>query len=298
MPSPRGQDVLAVNTAGTNITANYDGSTGILLLHGTDSLAHYQQALGTITYDNSIGGPQVLSRTITVIANDGVNQSVAAVATLNVDVPPVITLNAGAAASTTTWIHAGPIAVGNLNQVLITDGAAENLASLTVAIVAPGLGDLLAVNTTGTGISASYDSVAGILTLNGVDSLAHYQQVLATLTYDNANGGPGAPSRTMTVIANDGVSLSGPVAVAVNIHVPPVVQLDAPDANDTVTWMNHGPAAIATGGHTLVADGESGTLLSLTVRGRIVCRRETSWRPIRRGRTSLPSTIAQPECSR
>src|SRR5205823_1034441 len=54
-----------------------------------------------------------------------------------------------------------------------------SLTSATVSITA-GLfsGDTLAATVTGTGITASYSSGTGVLSLSGSDTLAHYQQVL------------------------------------------------------------------------------------------------------------------------
>ena len=49
--------MLAADTAGTDISSSYDAGTGVLTLSGSDLLAHYQQVLATITYNNTIGDP-------------------------------------------------------------------------------------------------------------------------------------------------------------------------------------------------------------------------------------------------
>ena len=62
----------------------------------------------------------------------------------------------------------------------MTDPESYTLASATVAISGGPLdaGDeILTATTTGTHITAAYNSTAGILTLSGIDSLADYQQV-------------------------------------------------------------------------------------------------------------------------
>ncbi len=43
-------DTLAATTSGTSITASYNASTGVLSLTGSDTLAHYQQVLDSVSY--------------------------------------------------------------------------------------------------------------------------------------------------------------------------------------------------------------------------------------------------------
>ena len=51
-------------------------------------------------------------------------------------------------------------------------------------------GDVLAATTAGTGITASYNAASGVLTLTGNDTLAHYQQVLDSVTYFSTSDNP------------------------------------------------------------------------------------------------------------
>ena len=50
-------DTLAASTSGTSITASYNASTGVLSLTGTDTLAHYQQVLDSVSYSSSSQNP-------------------------------------------------------------------------------------------------------------------------------------------------------------------------------------------------------------------------------------------------
>src|SRR5262249_44085510 len=43
-------DVLAANVAGTSITASYNAASETLTLSGTDTLAHYQSVLDSVTF--------------------------------------------------------------------------------------------------------------------------------------------------------------------------------------------------------------------------------------------------------
>ena len=64
-------EILAADTTGTSITANYDDSTGQLMLSGVDSVGNYQQVLRSITYQNTSLTPDRTSRTLNFIVNDG-----------------------------------------------------------------------------------------------------------------------------------------------------------------------------------------------------------------------------------
>ncbi|WP_150469035.1 hypothetical protein, partial [Cysteiniphilum sp. SYW-8] len=78
-----GQDVLGfVNTA--NITGSFNTATGVLTLTGTDTLANYQTALRSVTYQNTSLAPSELSRTVSFKVNDGDIDSAVLTATVNV----------------------------------------------------------------------------------------------------------------------------------------------------------------------------------------------------------------------
>src|SRR6185312_11971138 len=64
------QDTLAF-TNQLGITGNYNSGSGVLTLSGTTTVANYQTALRTVTYQNSSDNPTA-SRTITFSATDGV----------------------------------------------------------------------------------------------------------------------------------------------------------------------------------------------------------------------------------
>ena len=62
----------------------------------------------------------------------------------------------------------------------------------------------------GTSITASYNCATETLTLTGSDTLAHYQQVLDSVTFvtpsDNPDDYGSAPTRTVTWTLNDGAA--------------------------------------------------------------------------------------------
>ena len=106
------------------------------------------------------------------------------------------------------------------NSLTVTDVDDTNIESATVSIVA-GLvaGDVLAADTTGTAITASY--LNGVLTLTGSDTPAHFQKVLQKVTFestseDPTNGGAN-PTRTISWLINDGTSPSNNPALTLNV---------------------------------------------------------------------------------
>ncbi|NES00162.1 MAG: hypothetical protein F6J86_41260, partial [Symploca sp. SIO1B1] len=78
---------LSADTTGTNITATYNSATGALSLLGTDTVANYQQVLGSITYNNTAATPNTTDRLIEFVVDDGASHSNASqVATTTVTV--------------------------------------------------------------------------------------------------------------------------------------------------------------------------------------------------------------------
>ena len=109
----------------------------------------------------------------------------------------------------------------------VSDPESANLVSGTVSITSGSLftGDTLAATTTGTSITASYNASTGVLSLTGSDTLAHYQQVLDSVSYSSSNQNPtnsGADkSRTVSWVVNDGTLNSATQTTTVNITGQP-----------------------------------------------------------------------------
>ncbi len=211
-------DVLSDNTAGTSISSTFNASTGVLTLSGIDTLAHYQQVLASVTYNNTTGGPAIGAEIVSVVANDGTNSSAAVTGTININVAPVVLLNSPAANNNTTFTNTGAVAIGNPGHVSLTDGETASLVSLTASITSPNVGDILTDSVAGTSITSSYNAATGILALSGSDTLVHYQQVLGTVKYNNNTGSPGVASETVSVVANDGTNSSAAALATININ--------------------------------------------------------------------------------
>ena len=81
-------DTLAASTSGTSITTSYGASTGVLSLTGSDTLAHYQQVLDSVSYWSTTQDPTNfgadLSRTISWQVSDGTFNSSTQTTTVNI----------------------------------------------------------------------------------------------------------------------------------------------------------------------------------------------------------------------
>ena len=108
-------DALATSTSGTNISANYDPSTGVLTLTGADTLAHYQQVLDGVTYSSSSQNPTNYgvnaSRTLSWAVNDGAVSSQAQTTTVNLTGGPAVNSLFGPSATPSTITENDPNAV-------------------------------------------------------------------------------------------------------------------------------------------------------------------------------------------
>lgn len=103
----------------------------------------------------------------------------------------------------------------------VSDSESPNLVSATVSITSGLLtGDTLAATTAGS-IGVSYNASTGVLSLTGTDTLAHYQQVLDSVSYSSSNPNPSNThadqSRMVSWAVNDGTAASAPQTTTVNI---------------------------------------------------------------------------------
>ncbi|MBS0207955.1 MAG: DUF4347 domain-containing protein, partial [Planctomycetes bacterium] len=112
-----GKDVLAF-TNQVGITGSWNATTGVLTLTGTTSHGNWQTALRAVTYQNTSDNPSALTRTITVVVNDGVNTS--GTATRNISV---------------TAVNDAPTLAGANNMTTINEDATSNSGTLVSALI-------------------------------------------------------------------------------------------------------------------------------------------------------------------
>ena len=253
-------------TAQNGISAVF--SLGTLTLSGTATVANYQSALDSITYSfnpvngDPTGGGAGTSRSIGWVVADVSNSSTSVASKLNIThVAPTLTT-----AGTVSFTGGGSAAILDSTLTLSDPDSGGLINSGTVTLTGFIAGDILSANTTGLPITSSYNTLTGVLTLSGTDTLADYQAALRSVAYsfNPANGDPtgggGHTSRTVGWSINDGVSQSAiGTSTLTAIHAAPSVT-----AGGTVSFTGGGSAVTLDPTLTL-ADPDSTVLASATV---------------------------------
>ncbi len=173
--------------------------------------------------------------------------------------PPVVAVgNAGAI----TFIRGGS-AVAVAPHLTLADSSYTDLLSATVALSGGPLDapcETLAADTAGTAITAAYNAAGGVLTLSGSDTLAHYQQVLQSVTYvDSLKTTTNTGSRTLSFSVSDASNPSTPVTGSVAFDVAPQVVGVCVSGSAWNSKLFNALAAAGVGSATLGFDLADGT---------------------------------------
>ena len=199
------------------ITGSYNASSGVLTLSGTATIANYQTALESISYsvspsnaDPTVGGGD-LSRTINWVVSDPASFSNLGSSTVTaVHVAPTISTG-----GTVTYAAGGTAAVLDPTLTVTDVDSGGNITGATIAVGAGFIaGDLLNFSNQN-GITGSYNTSTGVLTLSGTATIANYQAALDAITYTftPANGDPTVgntdSSRVIDWTVTDGSSSNG-----------------------------------------------------------------------------------------
>ena len=253
-----GQDVLTfVDQNG--ISGSYDSGTGILTLSGSASVANYQTALRSVTYTDTSNTPNTANRTVSFAVNDGTDPSVASTKTMSVTAvndAPGVTASGGTTAATRQ------VAIAVDAGLALSDLDSANLTSATVSITTgfqTGEDVLTFVNQAG--ISGSYDSGAGVLTLSGSASVANYQTALRSVTYTDISNTPNTSNRVVSFVVNDGTDPSTAATKTVSVAANDVPVVTASGGTTAASEQ----VAIAVDGALTVTDIDSPNLISATV---------------------------------
>ena len=214
----------------SNITFGGSGANRTV----TITPAPNQSGTATITVTVTDGGGLTASDTFTVTFT-AVNDK------------PVIDLNGGGAGTSHSAAFTedgGAVSIVDSGALTVTDVDNANLASATVKItnLQNGAAESLDANVGSTGIAKNYDSSTGVLTLNGPATLAQFQQVLRTVTYNNTSQNSNTTARSVDFVINDGAANSD--AATSTVSVNPLD--DRPLAvDDTKTVLEDAAAATA-----------------------------------------------------
>ena len=134
-----------------------------------------------------------------------------------------------------------PLAI--TGSTTVSDVDDTNIESAVVSISSNFSVDDVLNFTDQSGITGSYDSVNGILTLTGSASLIDYQAALQSITYVNTSDDPSNLTRTVIFQINDGNDDSNIVSrdidfTAVN-DAPTLVNIEAVPASYTAVSYTH-----------------------------------------------------------
>ena len=259
-----GEDVLSF-TAANGISGTFDNSTGILALSGSATKAQYETALESVKYENTSENPNTGNRTVSWVVTDGSDSSSAVYSTITVAAAD----NDGSEFGEELvehWLTPGPGAAAVIDSALtLSDGDDTNMESATVEITGGFVsGEDVLSFTNANGITHTWDSTTGVLSLSGTSSIANYKAALESVKYDNTNDdNPNTSSRTITWIVNDEDNNSA--AATSTITVAGVN--DAPtgaDAGATLAFTEGDGASVIDSSLTL-ADVDDTNLDSATV---------------------------------
>ncbi|NGZ05237.1 MAG: DUF4347 domain-containing protein, partial [Magnetococcales bacterium] len=247
-------DMLAITASG--ITANYNGTTGVLTLTGSATKADYQAALRSVQFYSTSDDPTATtaSRTISWQVTDANSDGTGAANSTVTDQTVLITasgdapvITPGTAATFTEGNSATPI-----NPALtVSDPDDTHITGGTVTLGSTVTGDVLAFASTYTSSQITGSYANGVFTLTGTATVAQYQEALRAVTFrntgDEPNNNGAAQSRTMTWSLTDADSDETNPQTGTNTSTMNVVAVnDAPvvTAGATLSHTEGGVAAI------------------------------------------------------
>src|SRR3954452_20748353 len=279
-----GDDLVYTDQSG--IIGSYDDTTGVLTLTGDASVANYQAALRSVRYRNLSTGSPALTKDIEFTVNDAGSDS--APATKQVCITPGGPNRKPVGEMTTEGAinyteNDGPIALDPNFVAVDPDSATLSGATVkftssqggqdeetgaggdggTVFNFFPGE-DRLAF-TDQNGITGSYNSSTGVLTLTGSASVADYQTALQSVTYENISENPTPDPRTIRVQITDSSGASS-VPSTRDVYVSPVNDAPVVTPSAGSTAYTEGDPATAADGALTVDDVDNTTLTGGQVR--------------------------------
>ncbi|WP_420967462.1 cadherin domain-containing protein [Bradyrhizobium sp. B120] len=202
--------------------------------------------------------PASPSYDVTIDSSDGTlhSQQTFTIAVV-IDAAPVVT------AGHTLNYTENQVATAIDSAITVTDSDNATLDHATVQITDHYVsGEDVLGFITQNGITSSFDTATGTLTLTGTSSVANYQAALASVTYFNTSDNPSGLARTVTITANDGTLDSTPVTDTINVtpvNDPPVVT-----AGHTLNYTEN-QVATAFDPAITVTDVDNTTLAGATV---------------------------------
>ncbi|MGK7900972.1 MAG: putative Ig domain-containing protein [Hormoscilla sp.] len=204
-------EVLAADTSGTSINANYNN--GILTLTGIDTVENYQQVLRRVTYNNTAVTPDPQHRRIQFLVSDGSNFSPVATS--------AVSLRVGADLQLTKTVNNPTPNIGDILTftVNLSNNGPLDATNIQVTDVLPaGMANVMGAASIGT-----YNTDTGVWT---VPSLASGQMVTLLVTGTVQVWGTVINRAKVTnVLQEDPDLTNNEVATTASLALPAQVQL-------------------------------------------------------------------------
>jgi len=182
-----------------------------------------------------------------------------ATVTVNVRRAPIVTTTGGATAFSE---GGGPVGVDPGVAITYPGGTSLTSATVTIANLTDAGQETLSANIGATGITGLY--IAPTLTLTGNATVAAYEQVLRTVTYNNASATPSTAARTIQVQVVSGAQSSNQATKSITVaavnNAPVLTNIEGSSLAYT---ERAAPVAITS--QILVSDADSPNLSSATV---------------------------------
>ncbi|MGY0201082.1 tandem-95 repeat protein [Leptothrix sp. BB-3] len=218
-------------SGGATVSAGANGSASLTLAGTTTQI---NDALATLRYqgDADYSG----SDTLTVLTSDSAGTPLSDSDTVSITVNAVNDAPVLANSATLTYTeNQAATAIDTALTISDADNASLTGATVTISSGYVSAEDTLAF-TNQNGITGSFNSSTGVLTLSGTATVAQYQAALRSVTYVNGSDAPSTTNRTVTFQVDDGATLN---------HASNTV-----DATVTVAAVNDAPVAVAASGST------------------------------------------------
>jgi hypothetical protein len=243
-------DVLLPAGMPPGIAASVDATGTVVTLTGNASSAAYEAALRAVEFNNtSTTPPTAIDRVISVVVNDGTSNSNVATTTVHVvavNAAPTLDLDSNNSTAPGTGFAATVLNNGSSVQIVdadvrVTDSDTALIHSATVSITDVQIGDYLTAVGLPAGITpALFDSITGVLVLDGAASLADYQQALRGVAFGTTADATGGSARVIEITINDGTANSNVALSQINVaSAAPVVfnTVESMPGDDVMTGM-------------------------------------------------------------
>ncbi|MEM9218312.1 MAG: integrin alpha [Cyanobacteria bacterium P01_F01_bin.150] len=232
-----------VGSNGTVNLAEIDDETGFTVVTPSN-----EPSIFSVEFINDINGDRLPE--LAFSTDFGIGTANSRTRIIFGNIAPEIDLNgSGEGINTETFFTGNPVAVvGNEisladfgldanSQKAALDPNSATVSGITIRIQTPLTSgtEILSADTTNTSISANYNAMTGTLQLIGEGTIAEYEHVLQTVTYDNtaitSNAiTPDMPDRILEFVVNDGAAHSNVSQVAIT-----TIQYSSPEYS--IEWV-------------------------------------------------------------